>query len=247
MQTEDTKNISNTAAASESPAKKNTTELSVVDIINMMLTFWWFIIILAVLVGGATYAYFKITAVPTYKSTSQILITTEAQQTSTDVNTSAMTGAQNLLPTYINVLKSKNFLTTVSDDLDNKYSVDDINKMMSLTDVKDTNIINLEIKNPDAHVAYLVASSIVNNAPSEIARVFGGGSTKITEYPEEATKSEQLHTARNSIIGLVVGAVVAMVIIFLVNMFDTRVKSKDELVEKYGLPILGEIPNLNMN
>ena len=32
------------------------TQLSVVDIINMMLTFWWLIVILAVLVGGSTYA-----------------------------------------------------------------------------------------------------------------------------------------------------------------------------------------------
>ena len=40
--------------------------------------------------------------------------------------------------------------------------------------------------------------------------------------------------------------VIAMVIIFLVNMFDTRVKSKDELVSKYNLPILGEIPSLNL-
>ena len=249
MQTEENnKNLtSGAAAAVEQSSGSKVTELSVVDIINMMLTFWWFIVIMAVLIGGATYAYFKLTAVPTYKSSSQVLITTEAQQTSTDVNTNSMIGAQNLLPTYINVLKSKNFLTIVSDDLDNKYSVEDITGMMELTDVKDTNIIKLEVKNPDAHVSYLVASSIVNNAPGEIARVFGGGSTKITEFPEEATKSEPLNTARNAVIGLVAGAALAMVIIFLVNMFDTRVKSKDELVEKYGFPILGEIPNLNPN
>ncbi|MGM9936353.1 MAG: YveK family protein [Candidatus Ornithomonoglobus sp.] len=222
-------------------------EISVVDIINMMLTFWWFIAILAVLVGGATYTYFKITSIPEYQSTSRILITTEAQQTSTDVSTGAFTGAQNLLPTYIDVLSSKSFLDTVSDDLDNKYSVDDLNGMISMEAVTDTNIIKLTVKNADAHVAYLVCSSIVNNAPSEIARVFGGGSTKLTEYPVEATDAQPLHTARNAIIGFIAGAAVAMVIVFLVNMFDTRVKSKEELVTKYGLPILGEIPNLETN
>ncbi|MGN0163649.1 MAG: YveK family protein [Candidatus Ornithomonoglobus sp.] len=222
-------------------------EISVVDIINMMLTFWWFIAILAVLVGGATYTYFKITSIPEYQSTSRLLITTEAQQTSTDVNAIAFNNAQNLLPTYIDVLNSKSFLDTVSDDLDNKYSVDDLNDMISMEAVTDTNIIKLTVKNADAHVAYLVCSSIVNNAPSEIARVFGGGSTKLTEYPVEATEAEPLHTARNAIIGFVAGAAVAMVIVFLVNMFDTRVKGKEELVAKYGLPILGEIPNLDTN
>ncbi len=225
---------------------KGESEVSVVDIINMMITFWWFIVILAVLVGGATYTYFKITAVPEYKSTSKIYINTEGQQTSTDVNANAINGVITLLPSYIEVLQSKTFLDNVSDDLDNKYSVSDITDMLTLEAVTDTNIIEVSVKHADAHVAYLVCSSIVNNAPSEIARVFGGGSTKLTEYPEEADTEEPMHTMRNALIGFAAGAVIAMIIIFLVNMFDTRVKSKDELVAKYNLPILGEIPNLEM-
>lgn len=229
----------------DSEVKKDAeSEISIIDIINMMLTFWWFIVIMAVLVGGATYTYFKITSIPEYKSTSRLYINTEAQQTSTDVNTNAITGAVNLLPTYIEVLQSKTFLDIVSDDLDNKYSSSDIGDMISLEALTDTNIILISVKDEDAHTAYLVCSSIVNNAPNEISRVFGGGSTKLIEYPEEADDSEPLHTARNAVIGFVGGAAIAMVIIFLVNMFDTRVKSKEELVSKYGLPILGEVPNL---
>lgn len=230
----------------ETVVSANESQFSVVDIINMMLTFWWFIVILAVLVGGATFTYFKITSVPEYKSTSRMYINTEAQQTSTDVNTNALTGAANLLPTYIDVLTSKTFLNSVSDDMDNKYTVEDITSMIALEAVVDTNIISIEVLHEDPHVAYLVCSSFVNNAPNEIARVFGGGSTKLTEHPEEADEPEVMHTARNALIGFIAGAAIAMVVIFLVNMFDTRVKSKDELVSKYNLPILGEIPSLNL-
>lgn len=224
---------------------KSGSDISVIDIINMMLTFWWFIIIFAILVGGATYTYFKISSVPEYKSTAKVYVNTEAQQTSTDVNANALTGAANLLPTYIDVLQSKEFLGKVSDDLDNRYSVKDIASMLDLEGIVDTNIISISVTHEDARVAYLVSSSIVNNAPTEISRVFGGGSTKLTEYPEEAKEPEELHTTRNAAIGLIIGAVIAMLIIFLVNLFDTRVKSKDELMSKYGLPIIGEIPSLD--
>ena len=239
-----TQNINSTQNLQEN--KNTTNEISVVDIINMMLTFWWFIAILAVLVGGGTYAYFKITSVPMYKSTAQIMIKTESQQTSTDVNANALTGAANLLPTYVEVLQSKSFLTTVSDDMDNNFSVGEIKGMLTMDEVTDTNIIKIVTKHADAHIAYIICSSIVNNAPGEIARVFGGGSTKLTEYPEESNDAEPLHTGRNALIGFIAGAVLAMAIIFLVNMFDTRVKSKDELITKYGLPILGEVPNLEL-
>lgn len=227
--------------------KSAETEISIIDIINMMLTFWWFIVVLAVLVGGATYTYFKVTSIPEYKSTSRLYINTEAMQTSTDVNTSAIMNATNLLPAYIEVLQSKTFLDTVSDDLDNDYSTSTIKGMLTMEAVADTNIINLTVKNEDAHIAYLVCSSIVNNAPNEIARVFGGGSTKLIEYPEEADNPEEMHITRNAVIGFIAGAAIAMVIIFFVNMFDTRVKNKDELVTKYGLPILGEIPSLRLD
>ena len=207
--------------------KKVGSDISIIDIINMMLTFWWFIIILAVLVGGATYTYFKISSVPEYKSTAKVYVNTEGQQTSTDVNTSALIGASNLLPTYIDVLQSKEFLNQVSDDLDNRYDIEQIKTMLELEGVTDTNIISISVTHEDAHVAYLVCSSVVNNAPTEVSRVFGGGSTKLTEYPEEAIKPEEMHTTRNAAIGFVIGAVIAMLIIFLVNLFDTRVKSKD--------------------
>lgn len=226
-------------------ATKAGSDISVIDIINMMLTFWWFIIIFAILVGGATYTYFKISSVPEYKSTAKMYVNTEAQQTSTDVNANALTWAQNILPTYIDVLKSKEFLGKVSDDLDNRYSIKEITSMLEMEGIVDTNIISISVTHEDARVAYLVSSSIVNNAPTEISRVFGGGSTKLTEYPEEAKEPEELHTTRNAAIGLIIGAVIAMLIIFLVNLFDTRVKSKDELMSKYGLPIIGEIPSLD--
>lgn len=241
-----TEEIKQTKDTNLNTAKSVMSDINVVDIINMMLTFWWFIVILAVLVGGATYTYFKISAVPEYKSTAKIYINTEAQQSSTDVNAGAIINAGNLLPTYIDVLQSNSFLRQVSDDLDNKYSETEIKGMMGMEAVIDTNIISLEVVNADAHIAYLVASSIVDNAPTEIARIFGGGSTKLTEYPKEAVNAEPSHTGRNAAIGAVAGAVVAMLIVFLVNLFDTRVKNKDELIDKYGLPILGEMPSLEL-
>ena len=160
-------------------------------------------------------------------------------------STSALIGASNLLPTYIDVLQSKEFLNQVSDDLDNRYDIEQIKTMLELEGVTDTNIISISVTHEDAHVAYLVCSSVVNNAPTEVSRVFGGGSTKLTEYPEEAIKPEEMHTTRNAAIGFVIGAVIAMLIIFLVNLFDTRVKSKDELIAKYKVPIIGEIPSLD--
>lgn len=236
----------NTTAATYADGSNNTeSQFSVIDIINMMLARWWLIVILAIVAGSGTYIYTKIVTIPTYNSTGTLYINTQAEQKSDDVNTSAITGARTLMPTYIEILQSKPFLQTVSDDIMNRYSFSEIQKMTNYTAVDDTNLISISVDCIDSHDAYLICSSIANNAPAEITRVFEGGSVKLINSPEEAASPNSSPAIRNGLIGLIAGIALAMVIIFLINLFDTRVKSSEELTGKYKLPILGEIPNLH--
>lgn len=241
----DKKTMENAAQEQAGSSKEIETQLSLIDIINMMLTFWWLIVILAVLVGGSTYAYSKITSIPQYNSTGTLYINTQKEQKTDDVNTNALTGAQTLMPTYIEILKSKPFLQTVSDDIDNKYSFSEIKSKMSISSIEETNLITISVNAADAHDAYIICNSIVNNAFDEIIRVFEGGSVKLINNPEEATSAQPTNSLKKGIIGFCVGAVIAMLIIFLINLFDTRVKSSEELKNRYNLPILGEVSNLH--
>ena len=45
-------------------------------------------------------------------------------------------------------------------------------------------------------------------------------------------------------LGMLVGAVLAAGIIFLMELFDTHIKSPDEIRSSYDEPIIGEIPSL---
>ena len=220
------------------------TQLSAIDVINMMLTFWWLIVVMAVLVGGSTYAYSKITAVPEYNSVGTLYINTQTEQKSEDVNASALNNAKVLMPTYIEILNSKPFLELVGEDLNDKYSYDEIKNFITLEAIEDTNLINIKVNTTDAHDSYLICTSIVNNAVDEIIRVFEGGSVKLINSPEESLYPTPSFAYKKGITGALIGAVVAMLIIFLINLFDTRVKSSEELKNKYNLPILGEVSNL---
>ena len=156
------------AAATASNAVENKqieTQISIIDIINMMLTFWWLIVILAVLVGGGTFAYAKLTSVPVYTSEATVYINTQAEQKTDDINTSALSSAKDLMPTYIEILRSKPFLETISDDIGNKYSYTAIKSMTSYTARTDTNILSISVKSNDSHDAFLIAESISHNAP----------------------------------------------------------------------------------
>lgn len=237
--------VKTAASGVASESKQIETQISIIDIINMMLTFWWLIVALAVLVGGGTFAYSKLTSIPQYSSSATVYINTQTEQKSDDVNVSAISDAQELMPTYIEILGSKPFLETISDDIGNKYDYNQIKSMVSYTPTTDTNILKISVKAADSHDAYLITESISHNAPDEIRRVFEGGSVKLINNAEENTSPLPSNSLKKGLIGFVAGAALAALIIFLINIFDTRVKSSEELTAKYGLPILGEIPNLN--
>ncbi len=239
------KQMNESAEQQQSLSKEIETKFTLVDIINMMLTFWWLIAVLAALVGGSTYVYSKITSVPQYSSSGTIYINTQKEQKTEDVNASALKSVMDLMPTYIEVLQSKPFLQQVSDDIDNKYSFSEIKEAMTIKNIENTNMLTVSVHNADSHDAYLICTSIINNAFDEIIRVFEGGSVKLINVPEEANSPESTHSLKRGIIGFCVGAVIAMLIIFLINLFDTRVKSSEELTNRYKLPILGEVPNLH--
>lgn len=221
------------------------TQISILDIVNMMLTFWWLIVVLALLVGGGTFAYTKLTSVPMYTSTATIYINTQAEQKTDDINVNSITSAAELMPNYIEILSSKPFLETISDDIDNKYSYGAIKGMTTYSAKDETNILSISVKSEDSHDAFLIAESISHNAPDEIRRVFEGGAIKLINNAEENTTPIPSNALKRGLIGAVAGAALAALIIFLINIFDTRVKSAEELTNKYGLPILGEVPNLH--
>ncbi len=241
----DKNTIEQNPSAQTASERKGAPQVSVIDIINLMLTFWWIIALLAVLAGGATYTYTKLTAVPTYTSTGTLYINTQAEQKTNDVNTSALQGVINLMPTYVEVLQSQQFLETVSDDIDNKFDADEIKKKMTITTQEKTNIIKISVASEDAHDAYIMCDSIVNNSYDEIIRVFEGGSVKLLDVPSEASAPNSTNAVQRGVIGFVAGALLAMLIVFLINLFDTRIKGSEELTNRYNLPILGEVSNLH--
>lgn len=239
----DTKPEEKHSAAQPSDAAKTVeTQLSLVDIINMILTFWWLIVVLAFLIGAGTYAYSRFTSVAKYKSSGTIYINTQQETKTYDVNTNAILGAKTLMPTYVEVLQSTPFLQTVSDDIDNKYSYSEIKSRMNISSIEDTNLVTIDITTSDAHDSFLICNSIVNNAPDEVVRIFEGGSVKVVNIPEEPTAPERSEAFKRGIIGALIGAALAILLIFLMNLFDTRVKSSEDL-GRYKLPILGEVPN----
>lgn len=220
-------------------------EISILDLIALMIRNWWIIALIGGIFGIASYAYCKTTSVPTYKSTTSLYINTQREQQTDDVNAVALINTINLMPSYIKVLQSRTFFSQVSDAIDNKYSYEEISRMTSLSQDEDTNIVTISVTGVDQQDSYTICSSIADLAANEIFRIFEGGSVKVIDRPKDIPETIVANSFQRGVIGFIVGAALAMFVIFLINMFDTRIESSEELTARYNLPVLGEVPNLS--
>ena len=220
-------------------------EISILDLIALVIRNWWIVALVGAIFGIAAYAYCKTTSVPTYQSTGSLYINTQREQTTDDVNATALINTVNLMPTYIKVLQSRTFRSQISDAINNKYSYTEIGGMVSLAQEEDTNIMTVSVRCVDQQDSYTICSSIIEQASDEILRVFEGGSVKIIDRPESIPEEIVTNAYKRGAVGFIVGAALAVFVLFLFNMFDTRIETSEELTQRYNFPILGEVPNLS--
>ncbi|MCD7796444.1 MAG: hypothetical protein LUG95_02150 [Clostridiales bacterium] len=67
-------------------------------------------------------------------------------------------------------------------------------------------------------------------------------SASVEDTALKATSSQSLGYTKKCAISFAVGAVVAAAYIILRDLIDVRIKTSEELTERYDIPVLGTIP-----
>ena len=221
-----------------------TNEVNIVELLNVMIRRWWLIAIMIFVCGGGAYVYTDLFVEPLYKTDGSIYVNCETEASRVDVaSTGRMESNARLATTYIEILKARTFMTEVARDLNNKYSYAQIKSMTTIESVNDTELLQVTVKCADPEDACDIVTSILQRAPEQLVTIVKAGSVEVVDEPYVPVGQFSPDKSRNAILGAVAGGVLAVAIIFLMNLFDTHVKTADEMRKKYSEPILGEIPS----
>ncbi len=220
-------------------------QISIVDVVDMLLRRWWLMLVSAVVVGIAAFMYTNLFIDPMYRSEGALYVNSTQNQISGEVTTGAISASKQLVTTYAEILQRRTFLEQVVQDLNNKYTVDQIKSMLSMGAANETEILEISVTGENAHDVYLIARSILRHAPDELIRVVEAGSVKILDNARENTTPISPNIRTNTLIGILVGLLIGALTAVLLELFDTRIKNGEEISKRYDEPLLGEIPNLD--
>jgi len=221
-------------------------EMSLVEIFGILRAKWWLIVVLAVVAGVLAFALSAFVIDPTYTSNGMLLVN-NSKSNEGNLNINDINASQKLVNTYSVILKSDTYLKNVIVITGLDYTVSELKGMVSMSSVNNTEVMQVKVNNKNPEHARLLAQCILNHANDAISNVVKGGSVAIIDNASLPVTPSSPNIPLNTVIGILLGIVLAVMIAFVLEMLDTRVRSEEELLAKYSLPVLGVIPNLNMN
>ncbi len=233
-------------------------DANVQKILFALLRKWKLLVIVALIGAAAGYFYTANFTTLTYTSSVEFLAyaddgydeissaaSSEAVRSS---NTSKMNYAMKMMDTYIEIMKTNEFATMLAEDLNatynSNYTAGSVRGTFSIESVNGTAMFRVTVITTSADLSYKIAKQLETTIPKMMKEKNKGlVRASVEDRAVKANTARSLGYPKKMIISTGIAIILAAAYIILRTLLDVRVKSGDELTEKYSIPVLGEIPN----
>ena len=232
-------------------------ELDLRELFNM---FWSkkieiVIITLIFVIIGGVYSFMFTT--PKYKSSTTLVLATLNDTTIGKTTTAAsgdaitqteLTLNSNLVSTYSELVKSKAVLREVISNLNlNDINEDQLKKNVSVTAVKDTELIEISVSSTNSTYPSKIANEIAKVFTAKVAEIYNINNVHVVDKAEVSKTPYNINHIKDLIIFAFIGVVVAAAKILITNMLDNTVKTEHDVEQATGMLVLAQVPKINSN
>lgn len=208
----------------------------------------WLVVLVSVF--GAVLALlvtvFAIT--PKYESSAMFYVNNNAfsvGDASFSLSSGDLTTSRNLVESYIVILNTRESLNDVIDYAGVDLTYTDVREMLSAASVNETEIFEVVVTSTDPAEAEKIANAIAYILPKRISSIIEGTSAKVVDAAVMPVKPSSPSYTSNTIIGFLLGLVLAVGVIVLQEIFDVSVRVEDDIKQCCKHPILASVPDMH--
>ncbi|MDV3354451.1 polysaccharide biosynthesis tyrosine autokinase [Dietzia sp. IN118] len=208
----------------------------------------WIVIVAATLIGGLLALGMSLLTPPSYQAKVQFYVTVAGGDSAAAAYQGSL-GAQQRVQSYAALVKSTDITQQVVDAAGADLTPTQVAGETTATADAKTVLLNVAVSNSDPQRALQLAQGFGEVLPEAINRLEtpdGGGPAlaKLTVVNPPALPTSPIapKTEQNVAIGLVLGLLAGIGIALLINAFDRRVKSAEQLESIADKPVVGSIP-----
>ena len=223
-------------------------ELDLDELISM---FWnkkieIILITLIAMVIGVIYSYFFVT--PTYTAkTSLILVQSSdaaSQNGNSGITSTDLTINSKLVSTYSDIVKRNVVLDQVASNLEiSKEQVQEIKNRISVSQSKDTEIIDIKVTDEDPNYATKIANEVATVFSEKIVDIYNMSNVYLLEKAEVPTIPSNINHIKDIAIFALIGLVISVFYVLILNLLDHTIKTEEDIEKYTDLLVLATIPN----
>ena len=219
------------------------------DLKELFQIFWnkklQIILIVAIfMVIGVIYSIGFVT--PMYESyTTLLLVKGEESEKSDSITTTDLTLNSKLVPTYRELIRSKDVLRQVISSLNIDITEEEIKDHITVTSVEDTELIEISVENKDPANAAKIANEMAKVFTEKVAELYKINNVHVIDEAEIENTPSNINHVKDVVIFAFIGLVIAVAYVLIANMLDTTIKTAEDVEKLFKIPVLANIPMNN--
>ncbi len=196
---------------------------------------------IAVLTLGRISSYIS-EPVPMYSAVATLIVERKAPETALPtgqvVDNSVL---QQPIKNYIELSKSRSVKTKVIKDLNLALTVEELDKMIYVVQVNNSDLLKVQVINKDA----ALGAAVVNATADELSKVVTVDRISVVDRAEAQTTPEPQGGTKKVyvVFAFILGLMASFSLVFLLESLDNTVKTSRDVKDLLGIPLLGVIAN----
>lgn len=228
---------------------KETYEISLSEIFKIFKRGLWKMLLAAFALALIAFTYFNYFVPKTY--TAKVKLYVETSHTTQENSYNALSNynyAAALVNTYVEMLSTNNFYEKLSENLDEKYTAEDLSKIVKFSNESEddvqTEVFTATVLGGSPTEAKVIADSVADTAPGVISSLKNDDTElKIVDNATVPTEPSSPKVFRNTLLAAAAGFVLMLIYVFVREVFDNKIKYSAELTQINDIPILSAVPD----
>ncbi len=216
-------------------------EIDLKELFFALLGRWKLIVLSTVLVAAIALCISKFAITPMYESTAELYVLSKS--TSITSLTDLQIGS-NLTSDYLEVAVVRPVIEEVIENLglEDEETYYTLKDKITVTNPSDTRFLQITVTDEDNDRAKLIADEMANVVRAFIQEKMAQDAPNVITYGYADWKKVSPNVTKNTILGGLVGFVLAVVVVVLTYLLNDSLMTPEDMERKVGLNVLASLP-----
>lgn len=218
------------------------TDIYLRDLFRLVLRKWWIIFICVAVLSAASYIWTNYFVVPTYTASTTLYVGKNPNRFG--IQSDDLYLGMDLINDYREIAKSRSVVNKVIEELGLDIKTEDMAKKIKVNQPEMTRVIEISATDPDPQMAMNITDTMAEVFRRKVIEIMQLENVQIIDKAELPTYPTSPNKMINYLVGVVMGLVSGVALIFVIDYIDDTIKTPEDVQKYTGLPVIGIIPVL---